>query len=138
MVSMSPVFSSCCTAYRDRYYVLGVTVSEEGDYVFAAADVKTRVQYGDVVRITVSSSEGGSVDRKGTVKSFVGAEETFSLIPEEGYKVGMIPFSFLNLFFTSGLHSFTFMPFYYKYFTGNLHHILIIIRIRIESIYLPV
>ena len=87
---MSPVFSVCCTAYRDRYYALGVTVSEEGGYVFAGTDVKTKTQYGDVVRITVSSSDGGSVNREGSVKSFAGAEETFRLIPEEGYRVGMI------------------------------------------------
>ena len=90
MISMSPVFSVCCTAYRDRYYALGVTVSEEGGYVFAGTDVKTKTQYGDVVRITVSSSDGGSVNREGSVKSFAGAEETFRLIPEEGYKVGKI------------------------------------------------
>ena len=90
MISMSPVFSVCCTAYRDRYYALGVTVSEEGGYIFAGTDVKTMTQYGDVVRITVSSSDGGSVNREGSVKSFAGAEETFRLIPEEGYKVGKI------------------------------------------------
>ena len=90
MVSMSSVFNACCTAYRDRYYVLGVTVSEEGGYVFAGTDVKTKTQYGDVVRITVSSSDGGRVSREGLVKSFAGAEETFRLIPEEGYRVGMI------------------------------------------------
>ena len=83
MVSMSPVFSACCTAYRDRYYVLGVTVSEEGGYVFAAADVKTGTQYGDVVRIDASSSDGGSVSREGIVRSFDGAEAADAA--ENGY-----------------------------------------------------
>ena len=78
-----PVFSACCTAYRDRYYVLGVTVSEEGGYVFAAADVKTGTQYGDVVRIDASSSDGGSVSREGIVRSFDGAEAADAA--ENGY-----------------------------------------------------
>ncbi|MBP0976296.1 MAG: hypothetical protein J6P20_09545 [Oscillospiraceae bacterium] len=59
---MTPVYSLCCTAYRDRYYAMGITVSEEGGYVFAGTDVRTKPQYGDVVRITLSSSEGGSLD----------------------------------------------------------------------------
>ena len=32
----------------------------------------------------------GSVSQEGTVKSFIGAEESFSLVPDEGFKVGKI------------------------------------------------
>ena len=108
MVSLTPVYSLCSTAYMGRYYVLGVTVSEEGGYVFAGTDVQTKPQYGDAVRISVSSSGGGTVSREGTsigleetaersvesitesYESYVGANEAFMLIPEEGYRVAAV------------------------------------------------
>ena len=90
LVSMSPVYSIAATAYRDRYYALGVTNYEEGNHVFIGTDVETIPQPGDVVRILSKSGDGGSFDREGTVKSYVGGKETFKINVESGYKVSSI------------------------------------------------
>ena len=90
LVSMSSVYSITCTAYRDKYYALGPTNYETGKHVFAATDVKTIPQPGDVVRINSFSGEGGSLDREGIIRSYVGAGESFKITPEGGYKVSSI------------------------------------------------
>lgn len=90
LVSLSPIYSIAATAYRDRYYALGITNYEEGNHVFIGEDVETIPQPGDVVRILSKSGEGGSLDREGTVKSYVGATETFKINIESGYRVSSI------------------------------------------------
>ena len=89
-MNFNPVYNVVSTAYKDVYYAMGVTNYENGQYVFIGTDVKTKPQYGDVVRVKSASSDGGNVDREGVIKSYVGANEVFTIKPEDGYKVAYI------------------------------------------------
>ncbi|MBO4337873.1 MAG: hypothetical protein J5842_07340, partial [Lachnospiraceae bacterium] len=89
-ISMTPVYSVDVTAYRDMYYALGTTYSETGSHVFAAFPVKTKPQYGDKAVITVSSTEGGRFDREGAIESYTGADEVFTITPDNGYELSAV------------------------------------------------
>ena len=59
-MNFNPVYNVVSTAYKDVYYAIGVTNYENGQYVFIGTDVKTKPQYGDVVRVKSASSDGGN------------------------------------------------------------------------------
>lgn len=90
LISMKPVYSISAAAYRDRYYALGITNYEEGNHVFIGTDIETIPQPGDVVRIKSSSSKGGDIDQEGIIKSYVGADEEFNIVPDKGYELSYL------------------------------------------------
>ncbi len=87
LISETPVYSVDVTAYRDMYYALGITYSEVGGHVFAAFPVHTKPQPGEMARCTVTSSGNGKLDRDGAFESYIGANETFKLLPQTGNEV---------------------------------------------------
>ncbi len=85
LISRTPVYSAEVTAYKNNYYVLGATYSENGGHVFATFPVKTKPQYGDKATVKASSTAGGKLDREGSFETYIGAKEVFRPIADDGY-----------------------------------------------------